>query len=161
MPNYAAPGVYVEEVASSQKVLTAAPTAVAAFVGFTEKAPTDDPKARHCESCQQHVHYCNSLVEARHHSERGHCVALSLALVRRPNDLFRPSEIPTGIPVPVTPPPPEAIAETLLYDLPAAPAPQWVPAPGPPSGRVRRTPRRKRRRSEHRNIQRENWEGEG
>jgi phage tail sheath protein FI len=44
MPNYAAPGVYVEEVASSQKVLTAVPTAVAAFVGFTEKAPTDDPK---------------------------------------------------------------------------------------------------------------------
>ncbi|MGH9125317.1 MAG: phage tail sheath family protein [Acidimicrobiales bacterium] len=43
MPNYAAPGVYVEEVPSSQKVLTAAPTAVAAFVGFTERAPSDDP----------------------------------------------------------------------------------------------------------------------
>ena len=28
---------------SSQKVLSAAPTAIAAFVGFTEKAPTDDP----------------------------------------------------------------------------------------------------------------------
>jgi phage tail sheath protein FI len=43
MPNYAAPGVYVEEVPSSEKSLTAAPTAIAAFVGFTEKAPTDDP----------------------------------------------------------------------------------------------------------------------
>ncbi len=43
MPTYAAPGVYVEEVVSSQKVLTSAPTAIAAFVGFTEKAPTDDP----------------------------------------------------------------------------------------------------------------------
>jgi phage tail sheath protein FI len=43
VPTYTAPGVYVEEVQSSQKVLTAAPTAVAAFVGFTEKAPTDDP----------------------------------------------------------------------------------------------------------------------
>lgn len=43
MPTYTAPGVYVEEVPSSQKVLTAAPTAVTAFVGFTEKAPTDDP----------------------------------------------------------------------------------------------------------------------
>ena len=42
MPTYTAPGVYVEEVPSSQKVLTAAPTAIAAFVGFTEKAPTDD-----------------------------------------------------------------------------------------------------------------------
>lgn len=43
MPTYAAPGVYVEEVASTQKVLTAAPTAVTAFVGFTERFPTDDP----------------------------------------------------------------------------------------------------------------------
>jgi phage tail sheath protein FI len=43
MPTYTAPGVYVEEVPSSQKVLTAAPTAVAAFVGFTERAPGDDP----------------------------------------------------------------------------------------------------------------------
>ena len=43
MPTYTAPGVYVEEVVSSQKVLSAAPTAVAAFVGFTATAPTDDP----------------------------------------------------------------------------------------------------------------------
>ncbi|MGN6088203.1 MAG: phage tail sheath family protein [Actinomycetales bacterium] len=43
MPTYTAPGVYVEEVPSSQKVLSAAPTAVAAFVGFTERAPQDDP----------------------------------------------------------------------------------------------------------------------
>jgi phage tail sheath protein FI len=43
MPTYTAPGVYVEEVPSSQKVLSAAPTAVAAFVGFTQRAPQDDP----------------------------------------------------------------------------------------------------------------------
>jgi phage tail sheath protein FI len=43
VPTYTAPGVYVEEVPSSQKVLSAAPTAVAAFVGFTELAPNDDP----------------------------------------------------------------------------------------------------------------------
>ena len=43
MPNYAAPGVYVEEVPSAQKSLTAAATAIAAFVGFTERAPLDDP----------------------------------------------------------------------------------------------------------------------
>jgi uncharacterized protein len=43
VPTYTAPGVYVEEVPSSQKVLSAAPTAVAAFVGFTERAPLDDP----------------------------------------------------------------------------------------------------------------------
>lgn len=46
MPTYTAPGVYVEEVPSSQKVLTSAPTAVTAFVGFTERAPhdPDDPQ---------------------------------------------------------------------------------------------------------------------
>ncbi len=43
MPTYTAPGVYVEEVPSSQKSLSAAATAIAAFVGFTERAPTDDP----------------------------------------------------------------------------------------------------------------------
>ena len=43
MPTYTAPGVYVEEVASSSKSLSATPTAVAAFVGFTERAPSDDP----------------------------------------------------------------------------------------------------------------------
>ena len=43
MPTYAAPGVYVEEVPSSQKSLSAAATAIAAFVGFTQRAPDDDP----------------------------------------------------------------------------------------------------------------------
>ena len=43
MPTYAAPGVYVEEVPSSQKSLSAAATAIAAFVGFTQQGPTDDP----------------------------------------------------------------------------------------------------------------------
>jgi len=43
MPTYTAPGVYVEEVVSSQKILSAAPTAITAFVGFTQSAPKDDP----------------------------------------------------------------------------------------------------------------------
>jgi phage tail sheath protein FI len=43
VPTYTAPGVYVEEVPSSQKSLSAAATAIAAFVGFTAQAPTDDP----------------------------------------------------------------------------------------------------------------------
>ncbi|MBD7918007.1 phage tail sheath family protein [Cellulomonas sp. Sa3CUA2] len=43
MPTYTAPGVYVEEIPSSQKVLSSAPTAVTAFVGFTAQAPSDDP----------------------------------------------------------------------------------------------------------------------
>jgi len=40
---YLTPGVYVEEVPSSSATLSAGATAIAAFVGFTEKAPTDDP----------------------------------------------------------------------------------------------------------------------
>src|SRR4051812_45485981 len=41
---YTTPGVYVEEVPSSSATLTAGATAVAAFVGFTAKAPPiDDP----------------------------------------------------------------------------------------------------------------------
>lgn len=44
MPTYLTPGVYVEEIDSGSKPLAAVSTAVAAFVGFTAKAPTDDPK---------------------------------------------------------------------------------------------------------------------
>ncbi len=43
MPTYLSPGVYVEEVPSSSQSLSPGATAVAAFVGFTAKAPTDDP----------------------------------------------------------------------------------------------------------------------
>ena len=43
MPSYLSPGVYVEEVPSGSSSLSAGATAVAAFVGFTAKAPTDDP----------------------------------------------------------------------------------------------------------------------
>lgn len=43
MPTYLTPGVYVEEIDSGSKPLAAVSTAVAAFVGFTAKAPTDDP----------------------------------------------------------------------------------------------------------------------
>lgn len=122
--------------------------------------PTSADPIRYCESCDQHVHYCSSLNEARQHAERGHCVALSRALVRRPNDLFPPGEVLMGMPLPPVAPV-DATPETLLFDLPGAPAaPQWVPAPES-TARDRRTPKRKKRRSEHRNIQREDWEGEG
>lgn len=43
MPSYLSPGVYIEEVPSGSAALSAGATAVAAFVGFTEKGPTDDP----------------------------------------------------------------------------------------------------------------------
>ncbi|HVF13185.1 MAG TPA: phage tail sheath family protein, partial [Acidimicrobiales bacterium] len=43
MPTYLTPGVYVEEIDSGSKPLSSGATAVAAFVGFTAKAPTNDP----------------------------------------------------------------------------------------------------------------------
>ncbi|MEX0761920.1 MAG: phage tail sheath family protein [Dehalococcoidia bacterium] len=42
MPTYLSPGVYVEEVDGGSKPIEAVGTAVAAFVGFTSKHPTDD-----------------------------------------------------------------------------------------------------------------------
>jgi phage tail sheath protein FI len=43
MPNYLAPGVYVEEVSSGSKPIEGVGTAVAGFVGFTEKGPISEP----------------------------------------------------------------------------------------------------------------------
>jgi len=43
MPTYLSPGVYVEEVDRGSKPIEGVGTAVAAFVGFTETAPGDDP----------------------------------------------------------------------------------------------------------------------
>ena len=43
MPSYLSPGVYVEEVPSGSASLSAGATAIPAFVGFTAKAPKDDP----------------------------------------------------------------------------------------------------------------------
>jgi uncharacterized protein len=41
--HYRSPGVYVEEVERGSKPIEGVGTAVAAFVGFTERAPDDDP----------------------------------------------------------------------------------------------------------------------
>ncbi|MFI7680266.1 phage tail sheath family protein [Actinophytocola sp. NPDC049390] len=43
MPNYLAPGVYVEEVSSGSKPIEGVGTAVAGFVGFAEKGPVSEP----------------------------------------------------------------------------------------------------------------------
>jgi phage tail sheath protein FI len=43
MPTYLSPGVYVEEVDRGSKPIEGVGTAVAAFVGFTAKAPSDGP----------------------------------------------------------------------------------------------------------------------
>jgi hypothetical protein len=43
MPNYLAPGVYVEEVSSGSKPIEGVGTAVAGFVGFAERGPVSEP----------------------------------------------------------------------------------------------------------------------
>ncbi len=43
MPSYLSPGVYVEEVSSGSKPIEGVGTAVAAFVGFAEKGPLNEP----------------------------------------------------------------------------------------------------------------------
>ena len=43
MPTYLSPGVYVEEVSSGSKPIEGVGTAVAAFVGFAEKGPINEP----------------------------------------------------------------------------------------------------------------------
>ncbi|MEU4569433.1 phage tail sheath subtilisin-like domain-containing protein [Micromonospora sp. NPDC023956] len=43
MPTYLSPGVYVEEVSSGSRPIEAVGTAVAAFVGFAEKGPVNEP----------------------------------------------------------------------------------------------------------------------
>ncbi|HEY0448898.1 phage tail sheath family protein [Actinophytocola sp.] len=43
MANYLAPGVYVEEVSSGSRPIEGVGTAVAGFVGFTEKGPISEP----------------------------------------------------------------------------------------------------------------------
>ncbi len=51
---------------------------------------TEDAKIRHCGSCKRSVHYCDTIEEARERARRDECVAVSLALARRPRDLARP-----------------------------------------------------------------------
>ena len=43
MPTYLSPGVYMEEVSSGQKPIEGVGTAVAAFVGFAEQGPLNEP----------------------------------------------------------------------------------------------------------------------
>jgi uncharacterized protein len=43
MPTYLSPGVYVEEVSSGSKPIQGVGTAVAAFVGFAERGPENEP----------------------------------------------------------------------------------------------------------------------
>jgi phage tail sheath protein FI len=43
MPTYLSPGVYMEEVSAGPKPIEAVGTSTAAFVGFTERGPVNQP----------------------------------------------------------------------------------------------------------------------
>lgn len=51
---------------------------------------TDVPGVRHCDACDRSVHYCTTVRDLEHHALRGNCVAVDLAVPRRPGDLTPP-----------------------------------------------------------------------
>jgi|GEM_PF-6123323 len=57
---------------------------------WDEMTPTSDPTCRFCETCQQNVHYCDTITEARKQAQRGHCVAVDLGIIRHEDDLSPP-----------------------------------------------------------------------
>ena len=48
---------------------------------------TGEPAVRHCDACDENVHYCHTLKEAQAHARQGHCVAVQLGVLRYPDDL--------------------------------------------------------------------------
>jgi hypothetical protein len=56
-------------------------------------APTAQEGVRHCGSCDQDVHYCASVEDARAHAARGACVALDVTSARWADDLAAPYEV--------------------------------------------------------------------
>jgi uncharacterized protein (TIGR02996 family) len=69
---------------------------------------TGEDTVRHCDQCQEHVHYCGTIKEAREHAQQGHCIAVDLGVIRRDNDLE----------------PPRGLADAIL----GRPAPGWYEA---------------------------------
>jgi uncharacterized protein (TIGR02996 family) len=57
---------------------------------WDQLATTDEDTVRFCNRCQEHVHYCETIMKARDHAQRGHCVAADLGIIRRDRDLERP-----------------------------------------------------------------------
>jgi uncharacterized protein (TIGR02996 family) len=58
--------------------------------------PTDDQTVRSCDTCQQGVHYCDTIMQAREHAWAGHCVAIDLGVIRHEGDLEQ-EEVLMGI----------------------------------------------------------------
>jgi uncharacterized protein (TIGR02996 family) len=138
--------------------------------------PTADDKVRFCNSCKKNVHYCDTLQEAQTHAANGNCVAVSLGLIRRTNDLWQPRPWPLYTPgrrmgrflppgfvrrLP-TAGQLDPAAVTVVGSIPAPPPPPPAPHVPEPEDekepRPPRKPKRKKSRRANRNIQRENWQ---
>ncbi|MCI0702035.1 MAG: TIGR02996 domain-containing protein [Planctomycetia bacterium] len=50
-------------------------------------ATDENTTMRFCEGCQQLVHYCETIDQAREQAWQGHCVAVSLGVIREGGDL--------------------------------------------------------------------------
>jgi uncharacterized protein (TIGR02996 family) len=59
--------------------------------------PTTDRAVRFCATCQNNVHYCDTIMEARRHAWAGHCIAVDLGIIRRDRDL-EPAAAVAGMP---------------------------------------------------------------
>jgi hypothetical protein len=60
---------------------------------WADMTPTKDESVRHCESCNNNVHFCDNIADARHHSRNNHCIAVDLGVIRREDDLRPPMMI--------------------------------------------------------------------
>jgi uncharacterized protein (TIGR02996 family) len=48
---------------------------------------TEDRSVRFCDDCSKQVHYCDTIMDAREHAWKGHCIAVDLGVIRRKEDL--------------------------------------------------------------------------
>ncbi len=54
---------------------------------WEEMRVTENRAVRFCDGCQQNVHYCDTIHEARRHGQAGHCIAVDLGVIRHEGDL--------------------------------------------------------------------------
>ncbi|MGE3804045.1 MAG: TIGR02996 domain-containing protein [Gemmataceae bacterium] len=77
---------------------------------WSDLRPTEEENVRHCVRCNEYVHFCDNLADARTHAAQQHCIAVDLGVVRRENDL-QPPVLTVGMPSP------EYLRQTYEKDL--------------------------------------------
>jgi uncharacterized protein (TIGR02996 family) len=53
--------------------------------GWADMTPTDDPNVRTCNACNESVHYCDNIADARREAHRSGCIALDVGIPRGTN----------------------------------------------------------------------------